>query len=111
DLEQRVVERTSQLTAVNSELTNEVLQRQRAEEALRRSEAYLAEAQKVSHTGSFGWSVSSWNIISSDETFRILEFDPATKPTVELMLQRTHPEDRSFVQEGLDQATRDRKVF
>jgi PAS domain S-box-containing protein len=111
ELEQRVVERTSQLTAVNTELTNEVLQRQRAEEALRRSEAYLAEAQKVSHTGSFGWSVSSGNIIWSDETFRILEFDPATKPTVELILQRTHPEDRSFVQEGLDQATRDRKVF
>jgi transcriptional regulator with GAF, ATPase, and Fis domain len=111
ELEQRVVERTSQLTAVNIELTNEVLQRQRAEEALRRSEAYLAEAQRVSHTGSFGWSVSSGNIIWSDETFRILEFDPAIKPTVELILQRTHPEDRSFVQEGLDQAAQDRKVF
>jgi C4-dicarboxylate-specific signal transduction histidine kinase len=59
ELEQRVVERTSQLTTVNTELTKEILQRRRAEEALLLSEAYLAEAQRVSHTGSFGWSVSS----------------------------------------------------
>jgi PAS domain S-box-containing protein len=111
ELEQRVIERTSQLTAVNGELTKEVLQRQRAEEALLRSEAYLAEAQRVSHTGSFGWSVSSGHIVWSDETFRILEYDPANKPTVEVILQRTHPEDRSFVQETLDQAARDRKAF
>src|ERR1700676_5228124 len=59
ELEQRVLERTSQLTAVNRELMKEVLQRQRAEEALRRSEDYLAEAQRISHTGSFGWVFSS----------------------------------------------------
>jgi len=99
ELEQRVIERTSQLTSVNSELTKEVLQRERAEEALLRSEAYLAEAQRVSHTGSFGWSVATGNIVWSEETFRIFEFEPAIKPTVELILQRTHPEDRSFVQE------------
>src|SRR3982074_306753 len=111
ELEQRVVERTSQLTTVNSELTREILQRQRAEEALLRSEAYLAEAQRVSHTGSFGWSVSSGHIVWSDETFRIFEFDPVNTPTVEVILQRTHPEDRAFVQETLDQAARDRKAF
>jgi PAS domain S-box-containing protein len=111
ELEQRVLERTSQLTSVNSELTKEVLQRQRAEEALLRSEAYLAEAQRVSHTGSFGWNVSSGHIVWSEETFRILEFDPAIKPTVELILQRTHPEDRAFVKGTLDQAAGDRKAF
>src|SRR5882724_4750712 len=111
ELEQRVVERTSQLTAVNSELTKEIIQRQRAEEALLRSEAYLGEAQKVSHTGSFGWSVSSGHIVWSDETFRILELDGVNKPTVEGILDRTHPEDRAFVQETLDQAARDRKAF
>src|SRR5208282_585506 len=111
ELEQRVVERTSQLTSVNRELTKEILQRQRAEEALLRSEAYLAEAQRVSHTGSFGWSVSSGHIVWSDETFRILECDPANKPTVEVILQRTHPEDRAFVQETLDQAVGDKKAF
>jgi len=54
ELEQRVEERTSQLTTVNTELTREVLQRKRADEALLRSETYLEEAQRVSHTGSFG---------------------------------------------------------
>ena len=111
ELEQRVAERTSQLTAVNSELTKEVLQRQRAEKALLRSEAYLAEAQRVSHTGSFGWSVSSGDIVWSDETFRIFGYDPANKPTVEVILQRTHPEDRALAQETIDRAARDRKPF
>jgi signal transduction histidine kinase/PAS domain-containing protein len=111
ELEQRVVERTSQLTTVNRELTKEILQRRRAEEALLRSEAYLAEAQRVSHTGSFGWSVSSGHIAWSEETFRILEYDRANRPTVEVILQRTHPEDRAFVQETLDQAAGDRKAF
>src|ERR1700756_674669 len=105
ELEQRVLERTSQLTAVNRELTKEVLQRQLAEEALQRSEAYLAEAQRLSHTGSFGWDVSSGQIFWSEETFRIFEHDSANKPTLQVMLQRTHPKDRAFVQEALDQAT------
>jgi len=65
----------------------------------------------VSHTGSFGWSVSSGHIVWSDETFRILELDGVNKPTVESILHRTHPEDRTFVQETLDQAARDRKAF
>jgi C4-dicarboxylate-specific signal transduction histidine kinase len=111
ELEQRVVERTSQLTSLNSELTKEVLQRQRAEEALLRSEAYLAEAQRVSHTGSFGWSVSSGHIVWSDETFRIFEFDPASKPTVQAIVQRTHPEDKALAEETLDQVVRNRKAF
>jgi C4-dicarboxylate-specific signal transduction histidine kinase len=111
ELEQRVLERTSQLTDVNSELTKEILQRQRADQALLRSEAYLAEAQKLSHTGSFGWSLSSGHIVWSDETFRIFDHDPANQPTVEFVLRRTHPEDRGLVQETLDQAARDRKAF
>jgi PAS domain S-box-containing protein len=109
ELEQRVVERTSELTVLNTELTKEVLQRQRAEEALRWSESYLAEAQRASHTGSFGWSVSSGDIVWSDETFRILELDRANKPTMEFVLHRTHPEDRAFVQKMLDQVARDKK--
>jgi PAS domain S-box-containing protein len=111
ELEQRVLERTSQLTAVNRELMKEVLQRQRAEEALRRSEDYLAEAQRISHTGSFGWDVSSGHLFWSEEVFRIFENDPANQPTVEVILRRTHPEDRVFVQETVDQAARDRRAF
>jgi signal transduction histidine kinase len=111
ELEQRVLERTSQLTAVNRELTKEVLERQRAEEALLRSEAYLAEAQSVSHTGSFGWDVSSGRIFWSEETFRILEYDMTIQPTVELIFRRTHPGDRELLQQILDRASETRADF
>ena len=111
ELEQRVLERTSQLMAVNTELTNEVLQRQSAEEALQRSEAYLAEAQRISHTGSFGWDVSSGQIFWSQETFRIFEYDQTVKPSVELVLQRTHPEDRALVRQSIDRAVDERTPF
>ena len=86
-------------------------ERKRAEEALRRSEAYLAEAQRLSHTGSFGWDLSSGDIYWSLETFRIFEFEPVTKPTLERVLQRTHPEDRSTVRQLIDSASGERKGF
>jgi C4-dicarboxylate-specific signal transduction histidine kinase len=111
ELEERVVERTSQLTVVNRELTKEVLERQRAEAALLRSEAYLAEAQRVSHTGSFGWDVPSGKIFWSEETFQILEYDFENQPSVELVFQRTHPEDRALVRGILDHALRERTAL
>jgi PAS domain S-box-containing protein len=78
---------------------------------LRRSEAYLAEAQKRSKTGSFGWNVSSGEIYWSEETFRIFEYDREKKPGLELILQRTHPEDRVRVQEVINRASQDAKNF
>ena len=111
ELEQRVVERTSQLTAVNRELTKEVLERERAEAALLQSEAYLAEAQRVSHTGSFGWDVSGGKIIWSEETFRILEYDRTIQPTVELIFERTHPDDRALVRRIVDEAIQKRTAL
>jgi PAS domain S-box-containing protein len=79
--------------------------RGRAVDELRRSRAYLAEAQKLSHTGSFGWTVSEEEIFWSEETFRIFEYDLTVKPTVSLILQRTHPDDRDFVQKTVDLAS------
>jgi transcriptional regulator with PAS, ATPase and Fis domain len=78
---------------------------------LRRAATYLAEAQRLSHTGSFGWMVSSGEIFWSEETFRIFDCDRATKPTVELVLQRVHPEDKVLVQQLLDRASRDGTDF
>jgi PAS domain S-box-containing protein len=83
----------------------------RAEEALRRSEAYLAEAQKLSHTGSFGWDVSSGKICWSQETLRIFEYDAATEPTLELVFHRTHPEDRALVRQVIDRVSKEREEF
>jgi len=69
-----------------------------------RSELYLAEAQRLSHTGSFGWSVSSGELFWSEETYRIVGLDLDTKPTLELVLKRTHPEDVVVVQQAIDRA-------
>jgi PAS domain S-box-containing protein len=82
--------------------------RRRAE---RRSEAYFAEAQRLSHTGSFGWQPSTGEIIWSEETFRIFQYDPSTTPTVELLLQRVHPEDAAFVEQTIERAAQDGKDF
>jgi len=87
------------------------MDRRFAERKLQRSEAYLAEAQRLSHTGSFGWRPSTDEIIWSDETFRIFEYDRATIPTVELILQRIHPEDAGLVRQITERASRDGKDF
>jgi len=81
------------------------------EEKLQRSEAYLAEAQRLSHTGSFGWWPASNEIFWSEETFRIFQYDQATKPTVELILQRVHPDDAAFVKQTIERASQDGKDF
>jgi formate hydrogenlyase transcriptional activator len=66
---------------------------------LRRREAYLAEAQRLSHTGSFGWKPDDGEVVWSDETYRIFEYDSTVKPTVDSVLQRIHPQDRALAQE------------
>src|SRR5580700_6340422 len=91
--------------------TEERIDLTRAEEGLRRSEAYLAEAQKLSHTGSFGWDVSSGKIYWSQETFRIFGYDPPTEPTLELVFHRIHPEDRALVRQVVDRVSQERKEF
>jgi len=78
---------------------------------LRRSEAYLEEAQRLSKTGSFGWNLSSGEIYWSEETFRIFEYGPETTPSHEVVLQRTHPEDRARVQQVIDRASRYAESF
>jgi len=79
----------------------------KAEEELRRSEAYLAEAQRLSLTGSFGWNVSTGEIIWSKETYCILGYDRAMKANLDLVFNRVHPEDRALVQQTINRVTRD----
>ena len=81
------------------------------EEKLQQSEAYLSEAQRLSHTGSFGWRVPAGEVIWSEESFRIFQYDRTTKPTVELILQRVHPEDMAQVKQTIERAARDGKDF
>jgi PAS domain S-box-containing protein len=86
-------------------------EQKRTEEALRRSETYLSEAQRLSQTGSFGWEITSGKIYWSQETFRIFEHDPRAEPTLDLVLHRTHPADRSMVRELIDRVSDERKDF
>src|SRR6267378_1702103 len=111
ELDQRVAERTSQLLVANEELEKEIAERKRAEEKLRASQAFLTEAQSISHTGSFGWRVSSEDIFWSEETFRIFQYDPTTKPSVALVFQRTHPDDVAFAKQAIERASQDEKDF
>ncbi len=83
----------------------------RAEQALRRSEVYLAEAQRLSHTGSFGWTPSTGELRWSEEIYRILEYDPRIEPTIERVLQRIHPDDLVMMRRALDQTSRGDKDF
>ncbi|WP_035970534.1 PAS domain S-box protein [Bradyrhizobium sp. WSM3983] len=84
-----------------------ITERKEAENALRQSEAYLAQAQELSHTGSFGWRAATGEITWSKETYRIFQCDEGTKPQIPVMLQRIHPEDRLAVQQTTGRAARE----
>jgi signal transduction histidine kinase len=100
-------------SAVQSALreARERAERKKAEEALRRSEMYLAAAQRLSHTGSFGWDVSIGEIYWSTETFRIFECEPATKPTLSMMIDRTHPDDRAHLRQVVERTSTEKSGF
>ena len=86
-------------------------ERKNAERALRRSEAYLAEAQRLSHTGSFGWNISSGEILWSEENYRIFEYDPAIRVTIDMVLDRVHPDDMALVRQVINRATTHKEAF
>jgi PAS domain S-box-containing protein len=81
------------------------------EGALRSSQMYLAEAQRLSQTGSFGWNTHSGEIFWSEESFRIFGYDNAPSVTLEMVLERVHPEDKALVKSTLDRASGDGKDF
>jgi PAS domain S-box-containing protein len=86
-------------------------ERNKAEEALRRSEAYLAEAQRLSHTGSFGWNVLSGKLYWSEETYRIFEYETMIEPTLQMAIDRCHPDDRMRLQQVLERAAIEKNDF
>src|SRR3984957_11374297 len=72
---------------------------------LRRREAYLAEAQRLSHTGSFGWRPGREEHVWSDDTYRIFDYDPATKVSLGMIVERVHREDRNSALELIERAS------
>src|SRR5215471_5618834 len=91
----------------------EITERKRAEQRLRESEDYLAEAQRLSRTGSWAWNLETGDIrYWSEECFRVLGFDPGISlPKFEEFLTRVHPEDRAFVKKRFEQAVREKTNF
>jgi len=91
-------------------LAGVIIQQKLAEEKLQRSEAYLAEAQKLTHTGSWVWSARTQKVLyCSDEMFRIFGLDPRESlPTREHFRQRVHPEDRDWVDKRFEKSLRER---
>ncbi len=86
--------------------------RKRAEDGLRRSDAYLAEAQRLSHTGSFGWNPATGETYWSEECFRIFELDCAATPSVAtLALERVHPDDIAAFRETIRRASDEGRDF
>ena len=93
-LERQVAQRTDQL--------------QKSNESLRRSDAYLAEAQQLARVGSFGIKLETRELVCSEETLRIAAFEPGTRPTLEDALGRVHPDDRPRIEALLEDALRNR---
>ena len=92
-------------------LSVDIEERKQAEDQLRRSEAYLAEAQCLSHTGSAAFNDTTI-LYWSDETYRILGFDPRDGlPSYEAAAQRTHPDDQERVREQARRAVQQKRDF
>jgi PAS domain S-box-containing protein len=96
-LQVRGAERTDELEKANEDL-------KRAQAELQRRWQYLAEAQRLSHSGTFGWKVSSGELVWSDETYRILGFTRETHPALDLVFDRIHPDDLDRVRKLSDRA-------
>lgn len=98
--QQRLIEQFTHIASI-------AIERAQSEAALRRSEAFLAEAQRLSSTGSFSWCVATGEIVWSEQTYRIYEIDPAVPVTFEIVGTRLHPEEILWFQEIVDRAQRD----
>jgi C4-dicarboxylate-specific signal transduction histidine kinase len=106
ELDQSVAQRTAELAAANEVLKKEVAERRRAEDALKRSEAFLAEGQRLSRVGSFSWRLDTDEITFSEELYRIFELDCDAPVMLEQIVGRVHPEDIPLLSEKMDLARR-----
>jgi PAS domain S-box-containing protein len=95
-----------------SKVVRDITERKLAEEQLRRRETYLAEGQRLSHTGSWAWNVGTGDLFWSREHFCIFGLDPdSTKMSYEMLLQMVHPEDQPFVRRTFETAVNEKRDF
>ena len=100
------------LIELAAHLARVAIERKGAEEQLRRSEAFLTEGQRLSHTGSWGWNASTGKLTWSQEHFRILGLDPqATTPSLDAFWERVHPDDRTALRRTFESAIEEKRNF
>jgi PAS domain S-box-containing protein len=92
-------------------LITDIHESKKNHEKLERSEAFLVQGQRISQTGTFGWSVASGELYWSEEIYRILECDRAAGATFDIAFDRVHPSDQDFVRQTLNDAAKERADF
>lgn len=108
----RPSERDLRFTDLYARQAAQAIERERTQAALRRSEFHLAEAQRISHTGSWVWNMTTGEVLWSDEYCRIFGFEPGrVSPTHELFWETLHPDDREFVRKRIAKAVDERRDF
>jgi PAS domain S-box-containing protein len=90
---------------------DDISERKNAADELRRKEAFLAEGQRLSKTGSYGWKVSTGELFWSEETYRIYQYEPTLKPIIPMVYQRVHPEDLDRMEEVCKRAAQEGKDY
>ncbi|MGX9146371.1 PAS domain S-box protein [Mesorhizobium sp. 128a] len=103
--------RTSDGSIAQLGITRDMTARKRAEDALRRSEAFLAEGQHLARMGNLSWHVSSGEIIWSEQLYRIFEFGPDTVVTLDRITSRIHPEDMPMIVNMVERAQHGEREF
>jgi PAS domain S-box-containing protein len=104
ELDQRVALRTTELAAANEVLSKEVAERRRAEDALKRSEAFLADGQRLGRLGCFSWHMETDEFTWSEELRRIFGFERDVPVTLDLISTRVHPEDIRVLNDMVEKA-------
>ncbi len=106
-----IQQRSKQLSVMNAKLETQIAENAILYSDLQRSETFLAQGQKLSHTGSFGRNVLSEKLYWSEETYEIYELDRSVQPTMGWLIQQIHPEDSARVQQTIESAIHQKTGF